>query len=158
MAVLLSAVSYTCFLSLPFTFFFQCLPHTDILWNNWFASPISWLAVFKVSYSVTLHPSTFPSRVSNGSPETSNGSLDELRFPHSFILHLLMEPEVTFFSQNKSLPQSFFAFLIQPSEGGVNYQLCWIWISVSLYGNDLLIGHLLYFSKSIVSAINLNYR
>lgn len=110
MAVFLSTVSYTCFLSLPFTFLFQCLPHTDFLWNNWFASPISWLAVFKVSYSVTLRPSTIPSWVSNGSPETSNGSLDELRFPHSFILHLLMDPEVTFFSQNENLPQSFLHF------------------------------------------------
>lgn len=112
---------------LSFTSFYLLLSvfDTDFLWNNWFASPISWLAVFKVSYSVILHPSTIPSRVSNGSPETSNGSLDELRFPHSFILHLLMEPEVTFFSQ------SFFAFLIRPCERGLNYQLCWIWISVS---------------------------
>lgn len=154
-AILLFKVLYP-FLSLPFTFFFQCLPHTDFLWNNWFSSPISWLAVFKVSYSVTLRPSTIPSWVSNGSPETSNGSLDEQQFPRLFILHLLTEPEVTFSSQKENLPQSFcISDLLKERQrtgcAGFEHELvvgkkCAYWPSVVLSLN-----------KSVVYAIDLNY-
>lgn len=125
-SALLSSTLYL-LLSL-FTFYLQCLVLTDFLWNNWFSSPISWLPVFKVSYSVTLRPSTIPSWVSNGSPETSNGSLDELRFPHSFILHLY---GTWSFLHRTRICHSPFAFLILPREGRVVDRLCWIWTSVS---------------------------